>query len=261
MKMYLPHEKEIFINHFVLHGKGSKVAFIDYLEAYIKENGRQVNFEIPHPNGREIYGHLSNWEYNSRNIVWDNDDNVVTHILKHPKFQPTGTMLGDLKKLQPDWNYQDNEGNNVLHLFALKGNAPMIKKALEDVPVNPNTHNNLGLPFTLLLLKGFKNTIHQLGEKYFLAKELVYLKSIAQLWEQFPQHLYHVSPEQLYMLDSDIKQARTDLGVHCNNYKKLMNQLTVNTLEEHFTTLETTVSYYRLNQQLPIKHATPRKKI
>lgn len=250
-------EKEILLNHLVIKGDSCKKNFGEYVEHYVKTYGIEVVDELkkPVPPGAGFQMQLLNWRYDSHHVMWgnDNNDNLVTFVIAHPKFCISNSKLRDINKLHPDWNHKTKQGNNVLHILAAKGEINTIKQLLKDFPLDPNVKNADNEYFTHILIKPTSLKSHPNHEHRFVVKDLSYLEKVAEIFIQYPEHFEKASLNQLLEIQEGIdflkKRAWTTVEEVNQSGNKTINMVYAREMfNKSSSQLDSFMSYFILNK-------------
>lgn len=261
-------EKEILLNHLVHKGDSCKKNFGEYIEQYVKTYGLEVADELkkPVPPGAAFQMQLLNWRYDSHHVMWgnENNDNLVTFVIAHPKFCLSNSKLRDINKLHPDWNHKTKQGNNVLHILAAKGEINTIKQLLKDFPLNPNIKNNEEEYFTHILIKSTSLRSHANYEHRFVIKDLSYLEKITEIFLQHPEHFEKASLTQLLKIQEGIdflkKRAWSTVEeVNQSGNRTINIQYAREMFDESSNQLDSFMSYFILNKTVKSEVKTSKK--
>lgn len=235
-KYYTEKEKEILENYFLHKTDFCKHKFEEYLQNFILENGICLNTL----NGYDyqkypsyILSHLHDWQYDTKNFIWNEDtnDNIVTYMLSHPKFEVTNASIKELNKLRPNWGYVNN-GSTVLHYLAKQNKYQQIEKIIKYQQLEGIVHqiNNEGEHYIDLLLKR-KIDKHQFKNPIDYQREIKYIDEISQLClkEDF---LETKSSERIKVLQQRVGQWKesvqnnsTNRNLFITEYKQIITKL------------------------------------
>lgn len=214
--LYSEDEKQLFIDFLITKKTNSKQNFENYLKAYLEKNGTEV--EEQYRKAPKIQSNIVindfvvNYRYESHNIMWDNNDNLVTYILSHPDFEISNKKLKNLNLVHPDWHYVNAEGNNCLHLLAKRGELDRMIKISKDFKIDKDLKNKNEDYCTFLLLHPDAVTpfLTPHNPELFI-RENTYINKVVDILEENMAHIEDVSKNKIIEI--------------CNNVQKLKDKL------------------------------------
>lgn len=268
---YSQEDKDIFLNYFVLEGKSCKVNFKNYVVEYVKSYGKLIEEDqrVPPRHIYNVQAHdiVINYEYNTHNIMWgnENNDNLVTYITSHPDFYPTNAKMKALNFLRPNWNHINNEGNNVLHCLAKKGAYSDINELLKKDRLDTELKNNNGDYYTHLLLSpsafpGFGNISH--NDNFAFIRVYSYVNKIMEVLADNSDHFLNSPHTKIVEIKENVATVKANMMKFLDDNPKYDKNKSMNIYQETFTHLDKFINDVYLQTKVPsIEKITNRVKI
>lgn len=234
-------EKQIITNFFIKQKDSSKKIFDEYLLTMIKEYGQEDNTK-----------QILLWDRDFSNVMWDEDNTIVTHFFSHPKFKFTGAALKNLHKLRPNWSYVNKDGDTALHLMTKRGifSPSIVDKLINDFNVDVNYKNNEDKFFSWYLLKPNTIELRETNPLSFSIGELSIVHFMSNFFIQNLNHIENITNNERSILLENVKNLKKQYLEHFEknvdkNYPNLGQQI-----EETFNPLIVSITKYHFDSIL-----------
>jgi hypothetical protein len=244
---YSEEEKDLIINHLVLHKENGKKRFEQYIKDFISTYGIHVEKFQDKNKSKNVnpLTNTGNWEYSAEHMLWNNEinDNVVTAVLGHPN----NSLIKNLRKLKPNWNHINNEGNNALHFLAKQGEITHLKELLVEYEMNINAINKDNDYFSYILFKSSALPLIKQNDPVIQSKIMTYLENIENLILTFPNHFKNIQLDKLKEIQQSwnetksVVQSNEFLNVPNRQYPQYVKETTLG-----FEKVDKLLNYYYL---------------
>lgn len=262
---YTEEEKKIILDKIIYQSENCKINFDNYLDNFIKTYGTPVEEEFLNINAKNYYINNNpnkavnpiNWRYNTHQILWgnENNDNLVTFILSHPNYNKNIKGLRALNKLHPNWNHQNKDGNNALHLLAKMGQISDLKKILHDFPLDTNQKNKNKDYFTYLLLspESFSLDLPFHKDKTMFYREIGYTSTVMDLFIAHSEHFSNISLNKIEVLQNNVQLIKEKLWNNMEQNPTYHHEQSIIAFEAIFKSIDLFLNYLHLDATLDTK--------
>ena len=224
---YTAQQKQIFTNHFITKNDNSKKEFEDFVSAFYKTLPLPKD-DQPYIDPKHSYNAIvkKGVIFDTHRTLWDlnTKDNLVTHFLSQPNFYIDSKSLHRLNFVHPNWNHQNNKGENALMLLAQRGELSQLETVAKDFNLDFNAKNRddkyfTHFLFTVPILK--EKPLNMEGSRV-LIKAVTYFQKIDKFLAQNPTHL-DISPARLQRIAKEWNEAwEAFLTINSQNEKPLL---------------------------------------
>lgn len=252
---YTDEEVQLFTDFFISKNNSCKKKFNLYLENFLNVYAQNTKDSEENLSDNKFKNRiqLKDYEYSTSHVKINNEnqDNIITFILSSPKFMISNTRMKNLKKLCPDWHYQNNQGNTALHCLASNGESNEIIDLMNEYKIDPSIKNKNGDTFLSILLNPKSFMCYSKDYYSFVYKEITKIEKIAELIEKCQTNFENEPLEKILENKNNFEILKEKLLLHINaNKKELYNTNVMISLKEITEFIEKVINYHYLEKSI-----------